>query len=84
MSNIVIKVCTVQKHLHNIMGDLFLEGTKVSQKQLILRSSKLFVSSCLQIYQASLNLTIEIKELKITHKQVTEKNMSTVAVLYAS
>lgn len=55
------------------MADMLLGTTKVNQKQLVLLSSKLFVSKYLQIYQASLNLTIEIKELKITHKQVTAK-----------
>jgi hypothetical protein len=52
---------------------MLLGTTEVNQKQLALISSKLFISSYLQIYQASLNLTIEIKELKITHKQVREK-----------
>lgn len=48
-------------------------GTTEVNQQLVLLLSELFISKYIQIYQASLNLTIEIKELKITHKTVTEK-----------
>lgn len=57
------------------MADKLLGTTRLNQEQPVLISSEPLITSYLQI---SLNpgiikFTIEIKELKITHKQVPEK-----------